>query len=581
MTASTAELERADAPRAPWSVPAEDVAIRLDADPERGLSPEEAARRLGVHGPNRPAREPRPAYLRIAARQLADPLVLLLVAAAAVSSAVGEELEAGAIAAIVVLSAVLGFVQEAGADRAVLALRSAFEQSATVIRGGREITIAAHELVPGDLLVVHEGDHVAADGRLVSSASCALDESALTGESVPVEKRVTAVAADTALAERAPMLYAGTAVTRGRARALVVATGDATEMGQVAGLAAGASPPRTPLQRRLAALSRALVLVGVGVTIVLAGGMLAYGDSLREAFLVGAAVAVAAVPEGLAATVTIALAQGAQAMARRGAIVRRLAAVETLGEATVIATDKTGTLTLNRLAVVAVEAAEGRTREDVLTAGALATTGSADPIDARSARPRPTRPAAPAVRDPVRSRAPAHDRRGRGRERQPNGREGCAGDSAGARRRESGRARPARGAGGALGRRRAPGPGRRRGPRRARGGTSSRSASSGWRTRCAPRASESILRAQTAGIRVLMLTGDHPATAASIARRLGLAENDVYAPGHAGGEARARPAGAGTGRGRRRHGRRDQRRARAAPGGRRRRDGPQRDGGRA
>jgi Ca2+-transporting ATPase len=529
MTASTASLEHAGAADAPWGAPAEEVLDKLGTDTASGLSGEEAARRLEVHGPNRPAREPRPQYLRIAARQLADPLVLLLAAAAVVSAVVGEEIEAGAIAAIVVLGAALGFAQEASADRAVLALRAAFEQRATVVRGGAVVEIPAHELVTGDLLVAHEGDRVAADARLVTSASCAVDESALTGESLPVEKSPAAVPPDTPLAERASMLWAGTAVTRGRARAVVTATGDDTEMGQVAGLAAGATPPRTPLQRRLDGLSRALALVGIGVTIVLASGMLAWGESVREAFLVGAAVAVAAVPEGLTATVTIALAQGAVAMARRGAIVRRLAAVETLGEATVIATDKTGTLTRNRLAVVAVEAAGGRTREEVLAAGALATTGDADPLDAAlrdaaGSRDRPPR-LSEVPFDPERRRTTVVVEDANGAMTVVKGAPETVLALAGGDPREHDRlaARAEDWAASGL-----------RVLAVADGvGADERSLAPvglvGLEDPLRPRAAESIERARAAGIRVLMLTGDHPATAASIGRRLRLAEEDVYA----------------------------------------------------
>ena len=213
-----------------------------------------------------------------------------------------------------------------------------------------------------------------ADARVVSGERLAVDESALTGESAAVEKSSEAVLPGTTLAERSPMLHAGTGVARGRARALVTATGEATELGHIARLASTAKPPPTPLQRRLGSLSRAMIALGLAVMVVLAAGMLLQGATVHEAFLVGVSVAVAAVPEGLAATVTIALAQGARAMAARGAIVRRLVAVETLGSASVIATDKTGTLTLNQLRVVAVEPATGASEKDVLAVGVLAST---------------------------------------------------------------------------------------------------------------------------------------------------------------------------------------------------------------
>jgi Ca2+-transporting ATPase len=368
----------------------EDVARWLDADLELGLGEHEAAARLARVGPNRLARAARPAYARIAARQLADPLVGLLVAAAAVSFAIGDRIEGTVIAAIVLLNAALGFALEAGAERAVLALRSACEQRATVVRAGRERELPADELVPGDLVALAEGERVPADGRLVAAAALAADESALTGESVPVDKAVEPVPVDAPLAERASMAYAGTGLTRGRGRMLVTATGRATELGRIAGLTAGAKPPPTPLQRRVQGLTRFMVAFGVGVTLALGGAMLGRGSSLEEAFLVGVSVAVAAVPEGLATTVTIALALGARTMAARGAIVRRLTAVETLGSATVVASDKTGTLTENRLKLAAAQPAPGRDERDLLAAAALASTArllddggvSGDPVDA-------------------------------------------------------------------------------------------------------------------------------------------------------------------------------------------------------
>jgi magnesium-transporting ATPase (P-type) len=346
-----------------------DVALALESDELHGLSEAETANRLATFGPNSLRRIQRPSYLRIAVRQLADPLVGLLLAAAAISGLIGERFEAGVIAAIVVLNAVVGFFQEAGAERALLALSRAVELSAAVVRGGHERTIAAAELVRGDLIVVREGDRVPADARVVASEWLAVDESALTGESAAVEKTTVQVSVGTTLAERFSMVYAGTGVTRGRARALVTATGEETELGSIARLASAAKPPPTPLQLRLGALSRFMIVLDVAVMVVLTAGMLLRGASLHEAFLVGVSVAVAAVPEGLAATVTIALAQGARAMAARGAIVRRLVAVETLGSASVIATDKTGTLTVNQLRLVALEPAAGASDQDVLAAG--------------------------------------------------------------------------------------------------------------------------------------------------------------------------------------------------------------------
>jgi calcium-translocating P-type ATPase len=349
-----------------------ELAPVLGADPERGLSTAEAAERLARYGPNRPRPPRRPRYLHLVRNQLVDPLVLLLVAAAAVSVAIGDVVEGVAIVVVLVLNGVLGFTQEAAAERAILALSQSFAQHAVVVRDGLVLEVDAEEVVPGDVLLLAAGERIAADGRVVDEHGLEVDESALTGESLPVAKSAEPVAAETVLAERASMVYAGSAVTRGRGRALVAATGAATELGQIETLAGSAAPPATPLARRLAHLARQMVVAGVVITVFLFVSMLLRGEPLHEAFLVGVAVAVAAVPEGLAATVTAALALGARAMARRGAIVRRLPAIETLGETTVICTDKTGTLTENRIRVAALRPATGVDERELLAAAVLA-----------------------------------------------------------------------------------------------------------------------------------------------------------------------------------------------------------------
>jgi magnesium-transporting ATPase (P-type) len=370
-----------------------EVESLLETDLAAGLSEDEATGRLRRDGPNLLERSARPPYFQIAARQVRDPLVVLLLLAAFVSAAVGEGLDAFVIAAIILLNGALGFFQELGAERAVLALRRSVPLEASVVRAGLERAIPAPGLVQGDLIVLREGERVPADGRIVSEQGLSVDEGALTGESIPVEKSAAPLAGEVPLAERSSMVFAGTAVTRGRGQAVVTATGAATEMGRIARLTAGAKPPPTPLQRRINGLARIMAVFGVVITVVLGGAMLLQGSSLEDAFLVGVSVAVAAVPEGLAATVTIALALGARAMARRGAIVRRLAAVETLGSATVVASDKTGTLTENKLRLAAFDPLPGFDEARLLTAGLLASTarlvdvdGSAqvagDPIDA-------------------------------------------------------------------------------------------------------------------------------------------------------------------------------------------------------
>jgi magnesium-transporting ATPase (P-type) len=387
-----AETDLADS-APPHALDVEEVARRFNGDLVSGLSEEEASDRLRRTGANVLQRADRPPYAQIAIRQVRDPLVGLLIVAASVSAAVGEALDAGVIAVIVLLNGALGFFEELGAERAIIALRDSVPLEASVVRAGAERVIPAEAIVGGDLVVLREGVRVPADGRLVYGEGVSADEAALTGESVPVEKSTASVALETPLAEQSPMVFAGTAITRGQGRFLVTAVGPRTEMGRIACLASDAKPPPTPLQKRIGGLARITAAAGVAITIVLGGAMLVQGSPLHEAFLVGVSVAVAAVPEGLAATVTIALALGARAMAKQGAIVRRLAAVETLGSATVVATDKTGTLTENILQLAGLDPSAGVEESRLLRGAVLASTArlidvegsveiAGDPIDA-------------------------------------------------------------------------------------------------------------------------------------------------------------------------------------------------------
>jgi Ca2+-transporting ATPase len=353
-----------------------------------GLTSEEATERLLTHGPNLPGRDPPTRLSGVVLRQFADPLVLLLLAAAVISVLTGATIEAATIAVVVVLNAALGFGQAVGAERAMRALSQAFSPTARVLRDGSLVEVDAAAVVPGDVLVVMEGDRVAADARLVEAGGLEVDESMLTGESLPVAKEPGSWSEGEPLAERAGMVFAATAVTRGHGTAVVEATGPSTQVGEIRRLAADAERPRTPLERRLARLARQLTLLGVGLTVTLAVMMALQGSGWRDAFLVGVAVAVAAVPEGLVATVTVALALGARAMARRGAIVRRLDAIETIGETTVLCTDKTGTLTQNRIRLAGLRPAPGLEEHAVLEAALLAssldgTTGAprGDPLE--------------------------------------------------------------------------------------------------------------------------------------------------------------------------------------------------------
>ena len=350
-------------PSSPWSASVETVYAALAVDPQRGLSSVEAAHRRRHYGANRLREVARRGAGRILVAQLRSLVVVLLAAAGALALAFGERLEALVIGVVLALNTAIGFVAEWHGHRSMEGLRRLGETRARARRDGEERLLAAAELVPGDLVQLEEGDLVAADLRLVEASRLEVDESTLTGESVPVAKDVEPVPDETPLAERRSMLYRGTAVTRGNGRAVVVATGMATAVGGLAELAeSAASEEATPLETRLEQLGRRLIRWTLGVAALTVAIGLAAG---RDPYLIvetGIALAVAAVPEGLPIVATLALARGMWLMARRNALVRRLAAVETLGSTTVILTDKTGTLTENRLTAVRLELASGTVR---------------------------------------------------------------------------------------------------------------------------------------------------------------------------------------------------------------------------
>jgi Ca2+-transporting ATPase len=311
----------------------------------KGLTSAEAAERLRQVGPNQVEREKAVSPLVLLVGQFKSPVIWLLVAAAAIAGALGELVDAIAIGAIVIINALVGFFQEFRAERAVLALRAMTAPRARVLRDGRASVISAAEVVPDDVLLLDAGDVVAADAKLIEANALLLNEAALTGESAPVEKGLEAVAADAHLAERHDSVFMGTAVSNGTGQAVVVATGMKTELGKIAHLLATAQVEATPLQKRLAQVSRILLYLCLGTVAAVALLGLVRGMPLMDVFLSAVSLAVAAVPEGLPAVVTIALAIGVQRMVSRNVLVRRLPAVETLGCATVICTDKTGTLT--------------------------------------------------------------------------------------------------------------------------------------------------------------------------------------------------------------------------------------------
>ena len=354
------------------SLSAEEVLRASTSDARSGLTEDEARVRLARYGPNElTAHKPVPGWRKFV-QQFADPLVILLLAATAISAALWLierdatlPYEAIAILVVVLLNALLGYVQEARAEHAVAALRRMSAAQAHVIRGGTRKSILAAEVVPGDILVIEEGDTIPADARVILSVALQVAEAALTGESLPVAKDTTPAAKDAALGDRHDMVFSGTAVTYGRGRAVVTATGMRTEMGRVADMLGEARAESTPLQKELARVGRLLGMVVVAIAILMIGTILLVEDirgiaALFEVLILGVALAVAAVPEGLPAVVTAVLALGVQRMARRKAIVRKLAAVETLGSASVIASDKTGTLTRNEMTVRVVVTASGR-----------------------------------------------------------------------------------------------------------------------------------------------------------------------------------------------------------------------------
>jgi Ca2+-transporting ATPase len=368
-------------PEPAHAVSAERAATSLRSDAGRGLDAGEAAARRAGLGPNSLPEEAPVAVLALVSRQFRGALVLLLLGAAGVSALLGQWVDAGVIAAIVILNAALGAVQEGRAERAARAVRTLLSPGAVVVRGGSVGEIDATDLVPGDVMLLVAGDRVPADGRLLEATGLELDESSMTGESAPVGKRAEPPApADAILAERPTAVLCGTTVTRGRARALVTATGVDTELARIA-VAARRRPPATPLERRLDRLADQLLKAAIAICVVLAALSWAHGDSLGASLEVGIALAVAAVPEGLVAVVTITLALGMRRLAERGAIVRRLRAVETLGSTTVICTDKTGTLTTNRMTVERLLAAGGG-EDDLLGAAVIASEEAGDPGEA-------------------------------------------------------------------------------------------------------------------------------------------------------------------------------------------------------
>ncbi|MFP3905851.1 MAG: cation-translocating P-type ATPase [Acidimicrobiales bacterium] len=319
-----------------------------------GLGPDEVERRRARFGPNALEEEPPTPLIVVLLRQFTSPLIYLLLAATVVTLALGEYVDSAVIAAVLVLNAVIGLTQERHAEGAVRALMSLIVPRARVVRDHHEQEIDSRQLVPGDMVLLEPGSRVPADLRLTHTSGLQIDESLLTGESMPVSKRTDPAREDAPLSDRTSMAFTGSVVTAGRGRGAVVAIGQSTELGAIAGMIRDEGHEPTPLQRRMAEFAKIVgIAVGIGSVVAFASGV-ALGAPTGEMFLTAVALAVAAIPEGLPVVFTITLALGVRRMARRNAIIRRLPAVETLGSTTVIGSDKTGTLTQNRMQVQAL-----------------------------------------------------------------------------------------------------------------------------------------------------------------------------------------------------------------------------------
>ncbi|MFN6961400.1 MAG: HAD-IC family P-type ATPase, partial [Rhodocyclaceae bacterium] len=342
-----------------WHAATPEQALAAKQATAAGLSGDEAARRLAAHGPNHltPPKKRGPLFRFLL--QFHNVLIYVLLGAAAVTAALGHGVDTAVILGVVLINALIGFLQEGKAEKSLDAIRNMLSLHAMVLRDGRRQEIEAADLVPGDIVLIASGDKVPADLRLIETRSLRIEEAALTGESEPVEKSVAAVAENAPIGDRTCMAYSGTLVVFGQGKGVVVATGDATEIGRIGRMLAEVESVETPLMKQMAVFGRWLtsgVLALAGLTI--AFGMLVHSQPIGEMFLAAVGLAVAAIPEGLPAIMTITLAIGVQRMASRNAIIRRMPAVETLGAVTTICSDKTGTLTKNEMTVQRLVTAE-------------------------------------------------------------------------------------------------------------------------------------------------------------------------------------------------------------------------------
>ena len=351
----------------PWHAETGAAALERCQSSAQGLTSSEAARRLEANGPNRlPAGKRRSLAARLFA-QVNNLLIYVLLASALVAFLLGHGVDTVVILCVVVINATIGFIQEGRAEKALDAIRGMLTRETSVLRDGRRLTVPVESLVVGDVVLTEAGDRIPADLRLVRASSLRIEEAVLTGESAPADKTTEPVAADVPLGDRASIAYSGTLVAGGQGAGLVIATGAATELGRISAMVGGVESLTTPLLRQMDAFARQLTIVILAVAAcVCAFAALVRGYEIEHAFMAAVGVAVAAIPEGLPAVMTITLAIGVRRMAERNAIIRRLPAVETLGAVSTICSDKTGTLTLNQM-----------TAETVLTAsGAFAATGA-------------------------------------------------------------------------------------------------------------------------------------------------------------------------------------------------------------
>ena len=343
-----------------FSLSPADTARELQVDVSSGLTKEEAEKRIEKYGPNRLEGGKEKSLIQMILEQLKDFLVIILMIAAVISIFLGEALEGVIILAIVVLNTFLGVYQENKASNALKALKEMASPHAKVLRGGQIVEVPSSDVVPGDIAILEAGDYVPADLRLIESVNLKIDEAALTGESVPVEKDASAVLAeDASLGDRINCGYMGTVITYGRGRGVITETGMQTQMGNIAGMLNDTPDESTPLQKKLDSLGKVLGIVCLAICVVIFLLGLLHGMELFDIFMTSVSLAVAAIPEGLTVVVTVVLAMGMQKMVKCNAIIKRLSAVETLGSTTVICSDKTGTLTQNKMTIQKLYDASG------------------------------------------------------------------------------------------------------------------------------------------------------------------------------------------------------------------------------